>query len=264
MSPMSEMHGKGLAISVTDLSVDFRTHDRRVVHATRSLELEIAPGEFIAVVGQSGCGKSTLLRVLAGLNDTYSGRASLDGEPITKPRRDVGVMFQTPVLLPWRTALQNVILPQQIAGARKRDIEREAMEMLEMTGLAGFADKHPWELSGGMQQRVALSRALLGRPRLLLMDEPFGALDEFTRERLNVELLRIWGDLSPTVVLVTHNIDEAVLLADRVVMMTGHPGEIAGIEEIQVPRPRGLGDVGSPQFARHVTSIRSTLGVSAS
>jgi NitT/TauT family transport system ATP-binding protein len=263
MSKWVEPEGKGLGISVTDLSVDFRTRDHRVVHATKKLDLEILPGEFVAVVGQSGCGKSTLLRVLAGLNETYSGQAALDGEAITRPRRDVGVMFQTPVLLPWRTALENVVLPQQIAGVRKRAVEEEARQMLEMTGLAGFADKHPWELSGGMQQRVALSRALLGRPRLLLMDEPFGALDEFTRERLNIELLRIWAELSPTVVLVTHSIDEAVLLADRVVMMTGQPGEIAGIEEIRLARPRSLGDVGSPQFAQHVTNIRSTLGVAS-
>jgi NitT/TauT family transport system ATP-binding protein len=251
----------GLSVRLEGLSVTYRTRDRALVRATDSLDLEVSSGEFIAVVGQSGCGKSTMLRVLAGLIEGYEGTTKLGDEPVGGPRRDVGVMFQTPVLLPWKTALENVLLPSRIAGRRRREVVAEAKQMLQLTGLAGFEDKHPWELSGGMQQRVSLSRALMGHPRLLLMDEPFGALDEFTRERLNMELLRIWTDLQPTVVLVTHSIDEAVLLADRVVLMTGQPGHIAGIEEIELPRPRRLEEIGSPAFARHVANIRSTLGV---
>ena len=211
------------------------------VEALRSIYLEVDQGEFVAVVGRSGCGKSTLLRLMAGLIPVSSGQISIDGVPVTKPLRDVAVMFQRPALLPWRSVLDNVMLPVEIFGWRKSEHVGHANELLEMVGLKDFGKRLPHELSGGMQQRVALCRSLIQRPRVLLMDEPFSALDALTRTELAVELQRIHMDLKTTVVFVTHSVQEAVLLADRVAVLTARPGKVRRIVHVDIPRPRSFG-----------------------
>jgi NitT/TauT family transport system ATP-binding protein len=211
------------------------------VEALRSVDLSIRTGEFVAIVGRSGCGKSTLLRIVAGLVPPTSGEVSVDNEPVTRPRRDLAMVFQKAALLPWRSVLGNVLLPADLLGLRRRDYRDRAMELLEMVGLGGFHRSRPHELSGGMQQRVALCRSLLVEPRALLMDEPFSALDALTREELSVELQRLHMERSTTVLFVTHSIDEAILLADRVVVLSPRPGRIKRIIPVDLPRPRTLG-----------------------
>ncbi|MGK5680808.1 ABC transporter ATP-binding protein [Actinoplanes sp. URMC 104] len=211
------------------------------VEALRDVSLEVADGEFVAVVGRSGCGKSTLLRLIAGLLPPTGGRVEVGGEPVVKPRRDVAMMFQRPALLPWRSVLDNVLLPVQIFGWRKAHYRDRAHELLAVTGLTGFEKRLPHELSGGMQQRVALCRALIGRPQVMLMDEPFSALDPLIREELSIELQRIHMEQEATTVFVTHSIDEAVLLADRVVVLSPRPGRVREIVDVRIPRPRTLG-----------------------
>jgi NitT/TauT family transport system ATP-binding protein len=211
------------------------------VEALREIELDVAEGEFVAVVGRSGCGKSTLLRLIAGLLPPTAGEVQVSGERVTRPRRDIAMMFQRPALLPWRTVLDNVLLPVEIFGWRKATHRDRAHELLELAGLAGFEKRQPHELSGGMQQRVALCRALIANPRVMLMDEPFSALDALTREELSGELQRVHMDNGATIVFVTHSIDEAVLLADRVVVLSPRPGQIREILDIKIPRPRTLG-----------------------
>jgi len=211
------------------------------VEALRGIDLTVGEGEFVAVLGRSGCGKSTLLRLISGLLPVTAGEVQVSGERVTKPRRDIAMMFQKPALLPWRSVLDNVLLPVQIFGGRKAAHRDRAEELLTMTGLTGFAKRLPHELSGGMQQRVALCRSLIASPRVMLMDEPFSALDALTREELSGELQRVHMDLGTTIVFVTHSIDEAVLLADRVVVLSPRPGRIREILEIKIPRPRTLG-----------------------
>ncbi|XVU26275.1 ABC transporter ATP-binding protein [Actinoplanes sp. CA-054009] len=211
------------------------------VEALRDVSLTVADGEFVAVVGRSGCGKSTLLRLIAGLLPPTGGHIEVSGERVAKPRRDVAMMFQRPALLPWRSVLDNVLLPVQIFGWRKAEYVARAHDLLALTGLTGFGKRLPHELSGGMQQRVALCRALIGRPRVMLMDEPFSALDPLIREELSVELQRIHMEQAPTTVFVTHSIDEAVLLADRVVVLSPRPGRVREIIDVRIPRPRTLG-----------------------
>jgi NitT/TauT family transport system ATP-binding protein len=211
------------------------------VEALRNVSLEVADGEFVAVVGRSGCGKSTLLRLIAGLLPASAGRVEVEGELVVKPRRDVSMMFQKPALLPWRTVLDNVLLPVQIFGWRSRQYRQRAHQLIELTGLTGFEKRLPHELSGGMQQRVALCRALIARPRVMLMDEPFSALDPLIREELSIELQRIHMEQEATTVFVTHSIDEAVLLADRVVVLSPRPGRVREIIDVRIPRPRTLG-----------------------
>jgi NitT/TauT family transport system ATP-binding protein len=227
-------------ITLTDVSKTFagRAGD---VAALSHVDLTVDRGEFLAVVGRSGCGKSTLLRLIAGLLTPTAGRIRVDGTPVTRPRRDVALMFQRPALLPWRSVLDNVMLPAEIFGWPRRERRRDAAELLEKVGLAGFEKQLPHELSGGMQQRVAICRALIQRPRLLLMDEPFSALDALTREELAVELQRIHMQLRTTVVFVTHAISEAVLLADRVVVLSSRPGQVRKVVDVDIPRPRSLG-----------------------
>ncbi|WP_305786153.1 ABC transporter ATP-binding protein [Symbioplanes lichenis] len=211
------------------------------VEALRDIDLTVADGEFVAVLGRSGCGKSTLLRLIAGLLPTTGGEITVSGERITKPRRDIAMMFQKPALLPWRTVLDNVLLPVQIFGWKKAEHRARADELLALTGLTGFEKRLPHELSGGMQQRVALCRSLIANPRVMLMDEPFSALDALTREELSGELQRVHMELGTTIVFVTHSIDEAVLLADRVVVLSPRPGRIRQVLDIDIPRPRTLG-----------------------
>jgi NitT/TauT family transport system ATP-binding protein len=211
------------------------------VEALHDLDLDVAEGEFVAVVGRSGCGKSTLLRIVAGLLPPTTGEVLVEGQPVVKPRRDIAMVFQRPALLPWRSVLDNVLLPVEFFRWRRSDYRDRAMALLETVGLAGFHKRLPHELSGGMQQRVSLCRSLLAQPRALLMDEPFSALDALTREELSGELQRIHMEHATTILFVTHSINEAVLLADRVVVLTPRPGEILKILDVHIPRPRTLG-----------------------
>jgi len=231
------------------------------VIALEEFSLDVGEGEFLAVVGRSGCGKTTLLKLTSGLLPATSGTVRVDGKPVTAPLTNIGIVFQAPVLLPWRKTLDNVLLQIE---ARKLDVNgyrRKALELLELTGLKGFENRYPSELSGGMQQRVSISRALVHDPPLLLMDEPFGALDAITRDEMNLELQRIWGGARKTVVFITHSIPEAVFLGDRVVVMTPRPGKIAEIVKIDLPRPRTTTMRDDPKFIGYVRKIRERLGV---
>jgi len=243
------------AISVRELSKGYSSRDGKV-NALQQISFSVSEGEFVAIVGPSGCGKSTLLKILAGLLPCSEGQACLRGTPITGPRRDIGVVFQSPVLLPWRSVLENVLLPvdvQHLGGDRYRKL---AEELLSLVGLAEFSRCYPWELSGGMQQRVAITRALIHDPAMLLMDEPFGALDAMTREQMNLELQRIWLERKKTVLFITHSIPEAVFLADRVLVMTPRPGRILDAVPVEIPRPRRVEAMNSPEFCATVSSIR--------
>ncbi|HEU5016912.1 MAG TPA: ABC transporter ATP-binding protein [Pseudolabrys sp.] len=251
--------GSQPAILCRGLSKVYETRDGGQVSALQSLDISIAPGEFIAVVGPSGCGKSTLLKLLAGLILRSAGTLLLSGESVEGPRRDIGMVFQAATLLDWRTVLQNVMLPIDVLGLNRRRYRERALELISLVGLAGFENKYPGELSGGMQQRVALSRSLIHDPALLLMDEPFGALDALTRETMNLELQRIWMEAGKTVVLITHSISEAVFLGDRVAVMTSRPGRLAEIVPVHLPRPRTLDMMTGPEFGSAVNHIRELL-----
>lgn len=210
--------------------------DSGPVAALDRIDLDIHEGEFVSLLGPSGCGKSTLLHIVAGLTESSSGSVDIGGSPARADRIDVSIMLQRPVLFPWKNVLQNVMLPAKLQG--RSDAGKAAMHFLELTGLADFATKQVWELSGGMKQRVSLARALATDPPVLLMDEPFSALDEFTRERLNVELARLHDEHGRTTLFVTHNIAEAVFLSDRIVTMRPRPGGVVDIIDIALPRPR--------------------------
>jgi NitT/TauT family transport system ATP-binding protein len=227
--------------------------------ALDSVDLEVAEGELVTLVGRSGCGKSTLLRILAGLIPASAGSVKIGGREVRGPSREVALAFQRPALLPWRNVLENVLLPVEILGLGKRAHRQKAEELLALVGLAGFEESAPYELSGGMQQRVALCRALLYEPRVLLMDEPFAALDALTREELSLELQRILAERGKTIVFVTHSISEAVLLADRVVVMTPRPGRIAEIVPVEAAPPRSLGMAGSEQLAHASARVHDLL-----
>jgi NitT/TauT family transport system ATP-binding protein len=227
-------------IELTDVSQTFRTRSG-TVDALHGIDLRVAAGEFVTIVGRSGCGKSTLLRLIAGLIQPTGGRVLVDGAAVTGPRKDVAMMFQKPALLPWRSVLENVLLPTEFAGKRRSEFKDRAYQLLSMVGLEDFWNKLPHELSGGMQQRVALCRCLILEPRVLLMDEPFSALDALTRAELAIELQRIHMQNLATVVFVTHSIEEAVILADRIIVMSPRPGQIRKVLDIGIPRPRTLG-----------------------
>lgn len=233
--------------------------DGRVV-ALEDASFDIKPGEFITLVGPSGCGKSTLLRIVAGLIDKSGGEILVHDSAVTSPRNDVAMMFQKPTLLPWRTAVENVLLPTELAGTVTDADRRKALDLLELAGLKDFAFSFPSQLSGGMQQRVALARLLQTGADILLLDEPFGALDEFTRERLNVELMRIVAEVRATAMFVTHNIGEAIFLADRVFVMTPRPGRLARIVEVPFARPRAPDLQLTPEFNALVAEVRNILG----
>jgi NitT/TauT family transport system ATP-binding protein len=231
------------------------------VTALQDIELELAPGEFVSLIGPSGCGKSTLLRVIGDLIQPTSGTVSVNGKAAAQARadRDYGIVFQDSVLFDWRTVAKNIALPLEMLGWDKQRRQARVAEMLELVELKGFGDHHPWQLSGGMQQRASIARALAFEPALLLMDEPFGALDEMTRERLNLELLSIWERLASTVVFVTHSISEAVFLSTRVVVMSPRPGRVAGVVDIDLPSPRGVETREEPRFFELVTEVRELL-----
>lgn len=223
------------------------------------VSFRLANGRFMAIVGASGCGKSTLLRLVAGLLHSTEGNILVHGEPVHGPRADVAMMFQQPTLLPWKTALENVVLPKSLSGASARESEQTAIEYLELTGLGDFLCSYPRHLSGGMQQRVALARVLMTGARTLLLDEPFGALDEFTRERLNLELLRICAKLRANTLFVTHSISEAVFLADSVLVMSARPGRVAGVIDVPFERPRAMEVHREPEFQELVFRARALL-----
>ena len=232
------------------------------VEALREISVGVGAGELAALVGPSGCGKSTLLRIIAGLRPATSGTVGGGGRPVDGPLHAVGMVFQAPVLLKWRRVLDNVLLPAELAGLDSRRYQPRARELLSLVGLDGFADKYPRELSGGMQQRAALCRALLLDPPLLLMDEPFGALDAMTRDELNLELLRVWGEGNErrkTIVFVTHSIPEAVFLADRVVVLTPRPGRVASIVPVPLPPPPTIASRGAADFGAVTLQIHEAL-----
>jgi NitT/TauT family transport system ATP-binding protein len=233
--------------------------------ALQGIDLAIEPGEFVSLIGPSGCGKSTLLRIMGDLIQPTSGDVVVNGKPARRARidRDYGIVFQDAVLYDWRTVAKNIALPLELAGwNRKRRAER-VDEMLELVELSTFGEHHPWQLSGGMQQRVAIARALSFDPALLLMDEPFGALDEMTRERLNMQLLEIWQRSGSTVVFVTHSIAEAVFLSTRVVVMSPRPGRISEVIPIDLSQPRTATTREDPRFFALVTRVREALHLGA-
>lgn len=227
--------------------------------AVEDISLRVAPGEFVSIVGPSGCGKSTLLRVIAGLLPKTSGHLAVDGEEVDEPRQDVAMMFQKPTLLPWKTALENVVLPRRLQGGKQREVVHEAGDLLELLGLSGFEHSYPAHLSGGMQQRVALARLLMVGADVLLLDEPFAAVDELTRERLNFELLKIHHEVGATVIFVTHNIAEAAFLSDRVMVMTPRPGRHAETLAVKLPRPRTVEHMRSSEFQDVTFRVRQVL-----
>ena len=230
-------------------------------HALSQVSLDIAPGEFISLLGPSGCGKSTLLRLVADLIEPSDGQITVKGKTPRQARldREYGIVFQSPVLYEWRNVLRNVELPLEVMRFPAAERDRRAREMLALVGLKDFEKHYPWQLSGGMQQRVSIARALSFKPAILLMDEPFGALDEMTRERMNTELLNIWSQTDTTVIFVTHSIAEAVFLSSRVVVMTPRPGRIEKVVTIDLPRPRNFETREQPHFFELVTAVREGL-----
>ncbi|MDQ0846690.1 ABC transporter ATP-binding protein [Streptomyces sp. V1I6] len=251
------------AVGIKDVAVRFRTKNRDVTALT-DVDLEVRAGEFVAIVGPSGCGKSTLLKLVAGLLRPSTGDVLLGGERVQGPRHDIGYVFQRAALLEWRSARRNILLQAEMRKMPAEFGRRRADELIAMTGLSGFEDALPHELSGGMQQRVALCRALLHEPPVLLMDEPFGALDALTREQMNTELNRIWRETGTTVLLVTHSISEACYLADRVVVMSARPGTITEIIDVGLPAERDYTEtMGRPEFREATTHIRGLLGAAS-
>jgi NitT/TauT family transport system ATP-binding protein len=246
------------SILVDEVDKTFR-RDGLETRALAGASFQVARQEFLSIVGPSGCGKSTLLRLIAGLMAPDEGRIAVDGRPVSGPVSDVGIVFQKPVLLDWRTVLGNVLMQVELRGRRARDHLPRARQLLEAVSLTEFEDRYPYELSGGMQQRASIARALIHDPPLLLMDEPFGALDSLTRERMNLELQRIWIDGAKTVVLVTHSIEEAVFLSDRIIVMTPRPGRIAEILANELPRPRTVETYEDPRFTEYAGTIRKII-----
>jgi NitT/TauT family transport system ATP-binding protein len=238
-----------------------KTFPRGGVTALQDIELDVERGEFVSLIGPSGCGKSTLLRVIGDLLSPTSGQVLVNEKSAHQARldRDYGIVFQAAVLYDWRTVARNIALPLELLGWDRPRRAQRVQEMLELVELGGFEDHHPWQLSGGMQQRVSIARALSFSPDLLLMDEPFGALDEMTRERLNLELLRIWSETGSTVIFVTHSISEAVFLSTRAVVMSARPGRIAAVVPIDLEQPRTARTREEPQYFERVTEVREAL-----
>ncbi len=238
-----------------------KTFGKGGVTALEDIDLEVGAGEFISLIGPSGCGKSTLLRIIGDLVEPSGGEILVNGKPAHRARldRDYGIVFQAAVLYDWRTVAKNIALPLELLGYDRRERANRVRELMHLMELEGFEKHYPWQLSGGMQQRVSIARALSFSPELLLMDEPFGALDEMTRERLNMELLRIWSELGSTVIFVTHSIAEAVYLSTRVFVMSARPGRITSIVPIDLPKPRTFETREDPRFFELVTDVREAL-----
>jgi NitT/TauT family transport system ATP-binding protein len=252
----------GVAVALETVSMTFGGADAgQAVRALQDINLEIRSGAFVSLIGPSGCGKSTLLRLLGDLLAPTSGTIRVNGRSPREARlaREYGIVFQQPVLYEWRTVMQNVQLPLEVMRVAANERRQRAASLLELVGLTEFANRYPWELSGGMQQRVSIARALSFRPAVLLMDEPFGALDEMTRERLNRELLSIWSETNTTVVFVTHSVAEAVFLSDRIVVMSPRPGRVDKVIDVDLARPRGDETREAPHFFELVAEVRHHL-----
>lgn len=243
-------------ISVADLDKVYFPKKSDPTHALSDINFSIKQGEFISVVGPSGCGKTTLLNILAGLIPKTAGSAKIAGREVIKPLKEVGMVFQAPTLLPWRTIKENIMIPVEVQKLNKKSHLEQADQLIKLVGLEGFENKYPNELSGGMQQRAGICRALVHSPAVLLMDEPFGALDAMTREYMNLELIRIWQESKQTIVFVTHSISEAVFLSDRVIVLSPRPGRIAEIVDIKIPRTRDLAIMASDEAGVYVKQIR--------
>ena len=248
-------------LRVAKLAKVYRTAGGKEVEAITDVSFDMTEGEFLAIVGPSGCGKTTLLKILAGLISASGGEISVRGDRIQGARKDIGMVFQGSVLLPWRTVWQNVMLPIEVLGLPPARYEQRARDLLAMVGLSDFAQTYPRELSGGMQQRVSIARALVHDPAVLLMDEPFGALDAMTREHMNLELQRIWTESRKTIIFITHSIPEAVFLGDRVVVMSGRPSRVSRAIEVKLPRPRNLDMFATPEFGEYTRAIRAEFGL---
>lgn len=250
-------------INVCDVRKQFRSRSGTFLEALSDTSLAVQPKQFVCIVGPSGCGKSTLLRMIAGLETASSGTISIDGVPVTVPRRDIGLIFQSPVMLPWRTILKNILVPAEVLKLDPASSRQRAYELLKLVGLDGFGDRYPDELSGGMKQRAAIARAVMHDPNILLMDEPFGALDALTREAMNLELLRIWQASTKTVVLVTHSIEEALLLADKVAVFAPRPGFVREVVDVPIARPRSAATRSDPVFIELAEKLRRYFGAGA-
>ena len=252
------MNEEAAVVSLKSVTKDFQ---RGGVRALQEIDLEVRPREFVSLIGPSGCGKSTLLRIVGDLVPPTAGRVVVNGKQAHQARldRDYGIVFQDAVLYDWRTVAKNIALPLEMLDWDRARRSQRVGEMVELVELGGFEDHYPWQLSGGMQQRVSIARALAFDPPLLLMDEPFGALDEMTRERMNMELLRIWQESGSTIVFVTHSIAEAVFLSTRVVVMSPRPGRITGIVDIDLPQPRNMDTREQERFFDLVTEVRELL-----
>jgi NitT/TauT family transport system ATP-binding protein len=259
-APIAEVVGESRMIDVAALDKRFASRSGEAVVALTGVDLSVAEGEFVSVVGPSGCGKTTLLRILAGLEAPSGGKVTIAGKPIHGPREDVAVVFQAATLLPWYNTLENVLLPARLKGDFSEAMTARGRDLLKLVDLSDFDKKYPFELSGGMQQRVAICRALIRNPKILLMDEPFGALDAMTRETMNVELMRWCSEEKKTVLFITHSIPEAVLLGDRVVVMSPRPGRISSILNVNIQRPRDLKTLALPQFGALCDEVRTIFG----
>ncbi len=248
-------------IQIDHVSMSYKVNNGEDVMALKDVSLDIREGEFISLLGPSGCGKTTLLRIIADLLQPTAGTVSIRGQSPREIRlqKKYGIVFQNPVLYDWRTVRRNICMPMEIMGVPKKERTARIDKMLELVGLENFGYKYPFELSGGMQQRVGIARALALKPEILLMDEPFSALDEFTREKLNEDLLRIWKKTNKTIVFVTHNIPESVFLSDRVVVLSPHPGRLSAIVDIDLPRPRENSIRETPEFYEYVAKIRRSF-----
>lgn len=246
-------------ISINGVVKRFTTQSEQSVLALDNVTLDIEKDQFVTLVGPSGCGKSTLLKIISGVLRPTEGELLFNGSPLVRPSREIGMVFQRPVLLPWRSVLDNILFPIEMLGWRVAKYRDEAMRLVELVGLKGFENALPNELSGGMQQRVSICRALIYDPQMLMMDEPFGALDAMTREDLSVELLRIWTERKKTVVFVTHSIPEAVLLADRVIVMTARPGRVVMDLPVNLPRPRNLETERTAEFQNLTHIVRQAI-----
>ena len=254
-------HSPAAVVRIVGVDKQFATDRQAVTTALSGIDLEIGRGEFVSLIGPSGCGKSTLLRLIGDLTTPTSGSIEVNGKPAHSARlgREYGMVFQAPVLFEWRSVEENVKLPLELLGMSRSEREARAREMLVLVELNDFAGHHPYQLSGGMQQRVAIARALALQPAILLMDEPFGALDEMTRERMNSEVLRIWQQTGTTIVFVTHSIPEAVFLSTRVVVMSARPGRITRLVDVPLPHPRNEETREDPRYFRVVTEVREAL-----
>jgi NitT/TauT family transport system ATP-binding protein len=251
-----------IEIKIENLSMIYQDKKGgKPVTALQNVNLDIRQGEFISLLGPSGCGKTTLLRLIADLLQPSQGKISVRGQTPREVRlqKKYGIVFQNPVLYDWRTVRRNVCMPMELMGMKKPDRTAQVTKMLELVGLLNFGKHYPYELSGGMQQRVGIARALAINPEILLMDEPFSALDEFTREKLHIDLLDIWKKTQKTVIFVTHNISEAVFLSDRVVVLSPHPGRVSAVIDIDIPRPRNMESKQSQQFYDYITKIRNSF-----